>query len=239
MLKWLGLRPQSPPVRTVQRTEEEWRRSDQLSLFLHVQHHLTSGTADWQSSLSVSTYNSLVSAGFAEGWTLPPSGGPRRHPLLDGQTISEFVTLERNNDSRPLSQVIVREAHAWDWLYRSQIAATGISFCLSLPDEAMDRLIEKVRIGEYVWSGGSTLYSFAVRLPVRREFAFPEPRASEKPYSEGPDTKPLRDVAKLGADWIEVAALDSKRFHNEPVKELPLGELFADAGPIRISFDGK
>jgi len=43
----------------------------------------------------------------------------------------------------------------------------------------------------------------------------------------------------VSSNWIEVAALDAKRIHNEDVNELPLGDLFADAGPIRISFDEK
>ena len=237
MLKWLGLRRNRPQVRIVQRTEDEWRCADQLSLFLLVRHH-THGNPDWHNSLSVSTYNSLIRAGFADGWTEPLSGGPRRHPELDIHTRSEFITLKRNRLLRHVAQVAAKETYAWDGLYRSEIGATATSFCLSLPDEAMNKLVEKVRVGEYLSAGSSTSCWFAVRLPVRRRFEFPEPRASEKPYSEGRDPKPFHDIARVSADWIEVAALNGERIRNEEVGELPLGELFADAGPVRISLSG-
>ena len=233
MLKWLKPR-HAPEVRAAQRTEEEWRCADQLSLFLVVRHHHMSAIADWRSSLEVSTYNSLTKAGFADGWTLPLRGGPRRHPLLDGGTISEFVRFERNVRSRHLAQIEVKEAYAWDLHYRSDIYATGVSFCLALQTEAMAALTEKARAGEFNWMGDSILCSFVVRVPVRREFAFPEPRATEKPYSDGPAPQPLREVGRFSADWIEVASLDSKRMYDEPAEDLPISDLFADEGPIRL-----
>src|SRR4051794_19967236 len=99
-MKWLGLKPSHRDVGSVQRSEDEWRRPDQLSLFLVVQHHHIGEVADWRNSLGVATYNSLTEVGFAGGWTLPLRAGPRRHPLLDGNTISEFITLNRHWNSR-------------------------------------------------------------------------------------------------------------------------------------------
>ncbi len=239
MLKWLGLSLLPRDVQIDQRTEEEWRRADQPSLFLVVTHHRVADVADWRTSLRTSTCNSLTEAGFADGWSSPLRSGPRRHPLLDGGTVSEFVTLNRAMSLRHLAQVEVKETYAWDWHYRSEIYATGISFSLSFQDQAMDRLIEKLRVGESPWMGDSILCSFAVRVPVRRQIAFPEPRATEKPYSDGPLPRPLRNVAKINAGWIEVAALDSKRVLHKPVQELPLCELFANAGPVRLSLGEK
>src|SRR5205809_33768 len=99
-MKWPGLRPSRRDVGSVQRSEEEWPGADQLSLFLVVQHHHIAEVADWRNSLGVATYNSLTKVGFADGWTLPLRAGPRRHPLLDASTISEFITLNRHLNSR-------------------------------------------------------------------------------------------------------------------------------------------
>ena len=234
-MKWLGFKPRSRDARAVQQTEGEWRRCDQPSLFLLVTHHHLPKLASWPSSLGTATYNSLTRIGFASGWTLPLRDGPQRHPLLDGGTISEFVTIDQNSGLRRLAKVDVRETYAWDGHYRSDIYATGFFFSLSVREEAMDVLTEKIRVGEFVWMSDSILCSFAVRVPIRREFAFPEPRATEKPYSEGPYPQPLRDLATFGAAWIEVAALDSKGIHSGRSKDLPISDLFADTGPIRLS----
>jgi hypothetical protein len=190
--------------------------------------------ADWRTSLGVSTFNSLSRVGFADGWATPLRAGPHRHPLLDKRTSSEFIKLDRDPGSGRLARVGVKEVYAWDLAYRSDIYATGFSFTISLRDRALEMLTEKARVGEFNWMDDSILCSFALRVPVRREFAFPEPRASQKPYSEGPSPTPLRQVATVSADWIEVAALDSKRIHYELVEELPISDLFADAGPIRL-----
>ncbi|HWI76331.1 MAG TPA: hypothetical protein VNS53_04525 [Sphingomicrobium sp.] len=236
MLKWLALKSAPRDVRADELAEEDWSRSDQSSLFLLVRHH-NMGGEKLSDSIGISTFNSLIKAGFAEGWALPLRAGPRRHHLLDGATQSEFISLRKTMSTRRLAEVEVEETHAWDLHYRSDIYATGTRFELSFQAKAMELLTEKVRSGAFSWIGGSTLYAFAIRVPVAREFAFPDPRATEKPYSDGPAPSPLRRVARFRADWIEVAALDTKRMHDEsPADESPLSEWFADGGPVRLSF---
>ena len=234
MLKWLAPRRSSRRARVDTVTEEWWRGDDRLSLFVIVAYWLL----DDQDTDSIFDHGgtSLAAAGFANGWANPLMHSPKRFANIDSHTIDRFVRLSRSGLDGPLVQVRIEETLAYDLPYRSGINATGTSFAIAVRDDSAAFLTDYVRVHQ-VEDARHRHGAFAIRLPVRRRFAFPEPRGGDDPYASGTaDCGALRRIAKFSTDRTEVAAIKDPPSAVASSSDA-LSEFFASSELLRISLE--
>ena len=231
MLKWLGRK--RPMLKVDRLSHDRWRADRHPSLCLVVTYWLSE--RQQTDAVFDSGSTALAAAGFAHGWTSPLADGPEHFAHLDIHTIERFVRLQTGEPRRHLAEVTIEETVAYDLLYRSGIDATGISFTVSLHNEAAVALRDYLHAHE-LNAPGHRGGSFAIRLPVEKRFEFPEPRGSETPYESGPSAnlQPLRQLAKFSSDWIEVAAI-KEHPSDDALKSAPLCDLFSTSEVQRIS----
>lgn len=155
----------------------------------------------------------LLAAGFAARWSDTLAGQPHRLGTLDVHTLDRFMSFGPGAPTRRLAEVRVREAPAYDLLYRSDIGATGVSIQIEVHPGVVGPVVDflEAEVGlHHPWTEHQS--GFLFRFPVTRRFAFPEPRGLGNPYGGGPaGLGRMRSIATFRADSLDVAIVGHPR----------------------------
>jgi hypothetical protein len=173
---------------------------DRLSLFVVVSLRARSS---WHGR-PLQDWPVLETAGFASSWSAALAGRPRRLSGFDGHTIDKFVAFETSTSARSLATVHMRETYAYDMLYRSDIAATGLSIRTELHEQASAAIVELLTTHPAFDHGAESRSGCVFRFPARRVIVFPEPRGAENPYAATNGPEPLKDIGIIRSDLLEV-----------------------------------
>lgn len=176
-----------------------------LSLFVVIYAGSRPSRSGADRTLAFGELRNLETAGFAADWCEALRGIPRRYAKIDGATLDKFVRLTSSESARCLANLRIKETLAYDLHYRSEISATGTSIAIELASAAVDPFVEFVEAYGHLDDWPKHQTRIMLRFPVKRLFAFPEPRGSDDPYSGGGTDLPLHAIATFRADWLEVA----------------------------------
>ena len=146
----------------------------------------------------------LSTTGFAPDWDGVLQGRPEKFGKLDESTVAGFVRFWQDDRVDRLAAVSVEEAYVYDLRYKAELDVSGVFITIAWrPDSVVP--IEEFLDAHCRPSLGGSAVDCMVRLPLRREFVFPEPRGVENPYDGYREHKiKLQDIAAFEVDWVEI-----------------------------------